>query len=103
MSQEAKATAEIHFNGVAGEKILAWIAKANAGKHTGKNKGQYAIDVTSNYGTGLDLELNSVSEQNLQWQIDRLYDFLHKIPEVEEFSTAVWIKGEGRSFYRGEE
>ena len=103
MSQEAKATAEITFNRGVDKKILAWIEKANAGKHVGKNKGQYAIDITSNWGTGLDLELNSVSEQNLQWQIDRLYDFLHKIPEVEEFSTAVWIKGEGRSFHRGEE
>ena len=96
MSERCKAEIEIYFSGEkTKEKILGWIRS--------KNDHGWGIEIATTYGSGMDLEIPAEREDWLEAVVDEMHTFLHKIPEVDEMSTRIWVSTCGKSFYRCEQ
>lgn len=98
MSNGAKANVEIGFEGGEKtlEKIKSWLSKQNKSK-----KISFYSEICGETERGLMVELSSVSEQNLEFQLNLFADFLRSVKEVKNMESEVWIMGCGVSFERG--
>ena len=93
MGERCKAEIEIYFTDEkTKKKIEKWIRAKN-------DKG-WGIEIATVYTGGMDLEIPAEREDWLETIVDELYAFLHKIPEVDEMSTRIWVSSCGKSFYR---
>jgi hypothetical protein len=92
----AKVSISINDSDEAVKKIEKWVKKAN----NGKLNGDFFItleDIDPNY---INAKISSERAQNLEWQDEKFCEFCQTIPEVEEYSSSVWIQGEGQWYSR---
>jgi len=80
------------------EKIRDWVWKANSGELGG----DFDIILNNVESDFINASINSERTQNLEWQDEQFCEFCKTIPEVVEYSSSVWMKGEGQ-FYQKEQ
>jgi len=77
-------------------RIQKWVAKANGGKLDG----DFDIRLEEIGADFIGAKICSGRVQNLEWQDEQFCDFCKTIPEVEEYSSDVWIRGEGQFYVK---
>jgi hypothetical protein len=78
-------------------KIRDWVDKANKGDLGGDFDIHLGGEFNANF---VDAQLSSERVQNLEWQDEQFCEFCKTIPEVTEYSSNVWIRGEGQWYER---
>jgi hypothetical protein len=78
------------------DKIKDWVKKANSGKLGG----DFDITLGDTGHSVLEARIYSERIQNLEWQDEQFCEFCKTIPEVSEYSSSVWMKGEGQWYER---
>ena len=105
MGTPAKANVEIIFDDKQHcdkviKKITKFVVDANKKKLNGDYRGDYDIEIDSIRDFGIILNVHSGRVQNLEWQLEKIRDFVYQIPEVIEMDSNVWIQSEGPSFFK---
>ena len=81
----------------ASESVKNWMTRANNHDFPKDSEdfGDFCFEIGEADETGLSFVADSMREQNLQWQLERLQLFLESIPEVISLDAPIMVQGEG--------
>lgn len=100
MGTPAYATGTIGFkpdSAAAIDIVKAWIKRANNNEFPkdSEDNGSYDISITDEGRDFIEISAASMRDCNLDWQLERLQNFLQTIDSCISFDAQVYIMGDG--------